>query len=206
MRPSLPTLREAVRAAPADPGLRAIFTDTLLERGDPRGLFIAAQTQHRDAEAAALLEKYRHHLVHPLLPNARVTFVDGFIDSWTATPAEFLARGRRFLRTFPLRALTLTGARRVDLRYALTSTGFESIRELTLTELGRGALAELATHELPNVHVLQVAGELLASELDALPNTFIARRLKKVARRRLGSPYLYLEHRFESPLLNVGLG
>lgn len=203
MDASLPALREAIRRKPADAGLRAVFADLLLERGDPRGLFIQAQLQGRVTQAAELLATYRHHFVHPLLASAQVTFVRGFIDSWTTTPREFLARGRRFLRNYPLRALTLSGARRVDLRYVLASEGFSSINELTLRNLARGALAELATHELPSVHVLQVAGEILPSELDALPNTAVARRLKRVARPRFGSPYLYIEHRFESPLLGV---
>lgn len=200
MRASLPALREAIRSNPHDAGLRAVFADLLLERNDPRGLFIQAQSQHREAEAAALLATYRQHFVHPLLPNARVTFVDGFIDSWATDATEFRARGRRFLRTFPLRALELDGARCVDLQYVLASEGFASVRELTLRGLGRGALALLARHELPRVQVLQVAGEMLPSELEALPDTFIARRLRSIARPRLGSPYLFLEHRFESPL------
>lgn len=200
MSPSLPALRAAIRARPRDAGLRAVFADFLLERGDPRGLFIAAQREGRVEEAQRLLEKYRVHFIHPLPHSADVDFVDGFVDAWRTTPDGFRRAGRRMLRHLPLRSLTLSGVRQVDLQYLLASDGLECVTTLVLHHLRIGALQLLASNDLPHVRVLQVSGALMESQLDALPNTDVARRLRRAATPPThGRPFFWIDERFESP-------
>jgi uncharacterized protein (TIGR02996 family) len=205
MRPSLPALRAAIRARPRDAGLRAVFADFLLERGDPRGLFIAAQREGRTQDAQRLLAKYRGHFIHPLPPWADVDFVDGFVDAWRTTPDEFRRAGRRMLRFLPLRSLTISSARQVDLQYLLESEGLECVTTLVLQNLRAGALELLAANDLPHVRVLQVSGALMESQLATLPDTDVARRLRRAATPPTrGRPFFWIDERFESPFAQLG--
>lgn len=204
MAPRLPALRELIRERPHDAGCRSIYADVLLERGDPRGLFIQAQQSGQHSLAASLLETYRAHFVHPLGLHADVTFVDGFIDAWRTSPGEFRSAGRRLLHTWPLRSLTVAHARQVDVRYVLESTGLARVSELSFPHLRSGGLQFLATTTLPPIRSLHVSGALMQSEIEALPPTPFARRLIASA-RSFGTDRFarWLEERFESPFAAI---
>ena len=89
-----PELLAAVYAAPSDPEPRQIYADYLLERGDPRGEFIALQLadlrggldKAGRARVRALLGEHRHAWLGPLAPV--------LVQSGTEFHGGFLARAR----------------------------------------------------------------------------------------------------------------
>lgn len=178
--PPFSALRAAIADNPDDLGLRRVFADLLTERGDPRGLFIEAQCQGNEELARSLLERYRHHLLHPLPKDAQVVFRNGFVEAWTTTPWEFQKAGRRMFRQSPLRALCLVGAREVEVRYLLATPGVGRLCELELLDVRSAVLQLLSRASLPALRKLVVTGfvgeaeerELRASPLGAQLQVF----------------------------------
>lgn len=199
MSPTLPALRELIRQQPHALAPKTIYADLLIERGDPRGAFIRAQEEGQHTEAATLLERYRGHFMHPLPARADVDWVNGFIDAWRTTPQEFQSAGRRLLRIWPLRSLTVSGARDVDVRYVLGSFAIEHVEEVSFVGLRDQALVALSQLELPALKRLHVSGAMLAWVLPALADSPLGRRIRGVARPLREDPYMQkIELRFEA--------
>lgn len=72
-------LLAAIYANPADDGPRAVYADALIERGDPRGEFIALQLANRDdARQRELLQRHEQAWTAPICSAA--TFRRGFVS------------------------------------------------------------------------------------------------------------------------------
>jgi hypothetical protein len=194
---SIPQLRALYRARP-DALTQALLLDRLTERGDPRSLFAHAHAVGDRGLVEALLARYAAHLKDPLPADAEVDFDGGFVCAWRTTPTGFRAAGRRLLRVLPVRALTVTDARPVDVKYVLTSWGLETVSALSFPRVAArvlfAALERDAPAEAPEVHFTSLVP---VERLGELPAAWQA-----TAQRVPGRPLRGVEGRV--PLVNLG--
>ncbi|MBL8956268.1 MAG: TIGR02996 domain-containing protein [Myxococcaceae bacterium] len=164
---SLRTLRDAIVAEPDDLGLRRVYADALLERGDPRGQFIHVQLQlevnrtpELEAAEAALLERYRHHWALPVRPDHHgVKFVRGFVEEWTCSLDELLNRGKRVLKATPLRLLRLACVTQTEVFQLPRSLALRNVRELELDGLRAWPFVELSRVKFERLERLVLRGD-----------------------------------------------
>lgn len=87
---SIDSLLAAVLDDPHDLAARLAYADALMERGDPRGEFIAHHIAGRD-EAGALLKKHGKEwtaFLRPAVSRAGLRFVNGFVERITLKVAH----------------------------------------------------------------------------------------------------------------------
>jgi len=177
---ALSSFRARILSSPVDLGLRQVYGDLLSERGDPRGAFITAQCLGLTAEAQALFEANRHHLMRPLGPYAKVVFRHGFIEEWTTDYLELRQGGRALLKTSPVRLLRVSGLKKNDLAYLFDSEGLENLLRLELTVLERSPFEYLRKRPLPLLQTLLVSGRFKRAELERFQSSALARQLKRL--------------------------
>jgi uncharacterized protein (TIGR02996 family) len=113
------TLFAAILAAPDDDEPRLVYADWLMERGDPRGEFIAMQCQPARFDAAAFERAWRAErehrevwlapLVERLGPDAlRLVFARGFVEKLAVTFVRWREHGDALCAITPLRELEVT--------------------------------------------------------------------------------------------------
>jgi uncharacterized protein (TIGR02996 family) len=141
---SVRQLRDLIVADPDDLGLRRVYADLLVERGDPRGEFVHAQLAldgavgDRRAEllelCERLLERHFAQWVAPLpASRADVRFVRGFVEVWGCDAATFAARGARAVRKTPLKRVVLSNVQ--QLPHLLQMPALRGLHELELRDL-----------------------------------------------------------------------
>ena len=161
-------LLQRILDAPDDDRPRQVLADWLLERGDPRGTFIALQCEaaratdrerRRDlqAQATALLEQHREAWTPKGLPRDAGVFQRGFLDDVSLGPEGFEAHWAALERTTPVRRLQLWGLDGAQLARFLGAPGATRLAQLDLsrTPLGdEGAQALAAAPALRGVRRL----------------------------------------------------
>ena len=165
MSSPLRQLRDRIVADPDDLGLRLLYADTLVERGDPRGKFVHLQlelaerpTLELTAAAAALLERYGRHWMAPV-HGGSVRFVRGFIEEWTTTAQELLHRGARVARAVPLKTVRLSAPRGGELERLAQCPALHGLRTLEIRELRDGPFAALGRVPFRRLERLALSGE-----------------------------------------------
>lgn len=166
------SLLDAVLQNPLDDGPRLVLSDALQERGDPRGLFIAAQCRLQERglgpserarftrEAAHLLDAHRAEWAGSAA-GFEYTMRRGFIDQLEAQAADLVAKAAIFADE-PITRLALTRASK-DHVVALASAGaFARVSRLTIRggigDDGAEALAQALAKRSSPVGTLNLSG------------------------------------------------
>jgi uncharacterized protein (TIGR02996 family) len=173
MDEALRRFREQIIASPDEVTLRRVYADRLVERGDPRGLFIQVQCELADswlsAERRAELLDIEAKLLHRNYANwirpAKVespshgVFVRGFLERWTCWAADFIARGNRVTKSTPLAELRLRQPRASQLAHLSRLRGFLGLRRLALEGMTDWGSASLRACEFTRLEHLRVQGK-----------------------------------------------
>ncbi len=166
-------LLAAVLADPADDGPRAVYADRLIERGEPRGDFIALQLalaktrpgSARHAElvgATGTLEKQHRVAWSRELAQLTLkqTYDRGFVSSVVIRARAFVADGDRLLALAPIERVRLRELTAPAIRKVAVSPALRRISVLELDgRVGDRLAGELAAGgALANLRGLAVAG------------------------------------------------
>lgn len=158
-------LRDRIVADPDDLGLRLLYGDLLVERGDPRGKFVHLQlelaarpTPELTSAAAALLVRYGKHWVAPV-HRGSVRFIRGFIEEWSTPAPELLRRGARVARAVPLKTVRLSVPGAGELAPLAQCAALHGLRTLEIRGLQDGPFGALGRVPFRRLERLALSGE-----------------------------------------------
>jgi len=173
-------IRALVLRSPNDPEVRGVYADALLEAGDPRGTFVALQSQltgrlSPDAretakrEADDLLRLHGDDWIEPVRGWAEVRWKSGFIHAIRAKASDFAVKGGALLAVEPVLEVTLTDAKDAELRSLAETAALARVDSISIlgafTDKGAAALLESA--HVSGVKALNFSGGSLGPAFGA---------------------------------------
>jgi uncharacterized protein (TIGR02996 family) len=194
----------AVHAAPGDDGPLSVLADALLERGDPRGEFIALQLREAHGEAtdhARIRELIKEH-GKTWLGELRPVLVRGEFQRGLLTTFELGGKWNAPAKTWPklARSPLLSAVTHFDLGKAsdesvalfISSPAMRSLRAVTLTS--DPAWAALQASPPPRLDTIACFGWKRRDALDQFRNQILPWVLERSAITGLGCQTEWLPH------------
>lgn len=151
-------LLAAVLTEPAADAPRLVLADWLIERGQPRGEFIAIQCELARGGSASsalrvreeeLLEAFRGEWGAGVSPDvAQLRFRRGFVESVEVFDASALPQLEHFFQVEPVTALVFRATSAIDLERLAALEWLERLRALEFRSASRGAFGALGRERL----------------------------------------------------------